>query len=389
MGAMQRLFQLMADKNASDIFVSVDAPINIKINGVSMPINQQIMDATTIMGLLQEILSEHQLREFAETLELNSGYAQEGIGNFRISVMRQKGTPAFVVRYIPTEIPRLADLNLPPVLADIIMEKRGLVLMVGATGSGKTTTLTAMLDHRNELKSGHILTLEEPIEFVFKNKKSIVNQREIGSDARDFQVALKNAMRQAPDCIFIGEIRDKETMTQAIAYAQTGHLCLATLHANNSYHSMSRIISFYPLENRPALLADLAVTLKCIVSQRLVKKPDGTRIPAAEVMLNSRYVSELIEKGDLSGIKEAMEQSLSPGAITFEQSLHALFKSGTITLEEALGNADSANNLHWLINNAMADRKPGDRPFETAPTNAESSTSESGATFSKFTMKLD
>ena len=389
MGAMQRLFQLMADKKASDIFVSVDAPINIKINGVSLPINQQIMDTTTIMGLLREILTEKQLREFEETLELNTGYAQEGIGNFRLSVMRQKGTPAFVVRYIPQNIPRLADLNLPPVLADIIMEKRGLVLMVGATGSGKTTTLTAMLDHRNEQKTGHILTLEEPIEFVFKNKKSIVNQREIGSDTRDFQLALMNAMRQAPDCIFIGEIRDKETMTQAIAYAQTGHLCLATLHANNSYHSMSRVISFYPLENRPALLADLAVTLRCIISQRLVKKPDGTRTPAAEVMLNSRYIGELIEKGDLSGIKEAMEQSLSPGAITFEQSLHTLYKSGTITLEEALGNADSANNLHWLINNAMTDRKPGDRKIETSPANAESSTSESGATFSKFTMKLD
>ncbi len=389
MGAMQRLFQLMADKKASDIFVSVDAPINIKINGVSLPINQQIMDTTTIMGLLREILTEKQLREFEETLELNTGYAQEGIGNFRLSVMRQKGTPAFVVRYIPQNIPRLADLNLPPVLADIIMEKRGLVLMVGATGSGKTTTLTAMLDHRNEQKTGHILTLEEPIEFVFKNKKSIVNQREIGSDTRDFQLALMNAMRQAPDCIFIGEIRDKETMTQAIAYAQTGHLCLATLHANNSYHSMSRVISFYPLENRPALLADLAVTLRCIISQRLVKKHDGTRTPAAEVMLNSRYIGELIEKGDLSGIKEAMEQSLSPGAITFEQSLHTLYKSGTITLEEALGNADSANNLHWLINNAMTDRKPGDRKIETSPANAESSTSESGATFSKFTMKLD
>lgn len=390
MGSMQRLFQLMADKKASDIFASVDAPINIKINGVAVAVNQQIMDAPTIMALLQEILSDRQLIEFEETLELNTGYALAGVGNFRISAMRQKGTPAFVVRYIPTEIPRLEELNLPLMLADIIMEKRGLVLMVGATGSGKTTTLTAMLDHRNALKTGHILTLEEPIEFIFKNKKSIVNQREVGADTRDFQVALKNALRQAPDCIFIGEIRDKETMTQAIAYAQTGHLCLATLHANNSYHSMSRIISFYPLENRSALLADLAVTLKCIISQRLVKKPDGALTPAVEVMLNSRYIGELIERGDLSGIKEAMEQSLSPGAQTFEQSLFALVKAGTITLDEALSNADSANNLHWLINNAAADKQFGDRPLAPmAPADAEASTSESGATFSKFTMKMD
>ncbi|MDO8959365.1 MAG: PilT/PilU family type 4a pilus ATPase [Rhodocyclaceae bacterium] len=390
MGSMQRLFQLMADKKASDIFVSVDAPINIKINGVSMPVNQQVMDAATIMGLLQEVLTDLQLREFEETLELNVGYALPGVGNFRISVMRQKGTPAFVVRYIPTEIPLLAELNMPPVLADIIMEKRGLVLMVGATGSGKTTTITAMLDHRNALCTGHILTLEEPIEFVFKNKRSIVNQREIGADTRDFRIALKNALRQAPDCIFIGEIRDKETMTQAIAYAQTGHLCLATLHANNSYHSLSRVISFYPLETRPALLADLAATLKCVISQRLVKKPDGARIPAAEVLLNSRYVGELIENGDLSGIKEAMEQSLSPGSITFEQSLFALYKSGVITLEEALGNADSANNLHWLINNASADKQFGDGPrTPMAPAEAEASTSASGASFSKFTMKMD
>lgn len=392
MGAMQRLFQLMAEKKASDIFVSVGAPINIKINGVAMPVNQQVMDAATIMGLLGEILTERQLAEYEDQLELNTGYALEGVGNFRISVMRQKGTPAFVVRYIPAEIPRFETLNLPPVLTDVILEKRGLILMVGATGSGKSTTLTSLLDYRNERKTGHILTLEDPIEFIFKNKKSIVNQREVGSDTRAFQVALKNALRQAPDCIFIGEIRDKDTMSQAIAYAQSGHLCLATLHANNSYHSLSRIISFYPLENRPALLADLAVTLKCIISQRLVKKPDGSRTPACEVMLNSRHIGELIEKGDLNGVKEAMEQSLSPGSQTFEQSLFHLYKSGTISLEEALGNADSANNLHWLINNAaIDDEKPEQRPGATlaAPPDATATRTDSGATFSEFTLKMD
>lgn len=391
MGAMQRLFTLMAEKKASDIFVSVGAPINIKLNGVAMPVNQQTMDAATIMGLLGEILTETQLKEFEETLELNTGYALEGVGNFRLSVMRQKGTPAFVVRYIPAEIPQFETLNLPPVLADVIMEKRGLILMVGATGSGKSTTLTSMLDYRNERKSGHILTLEDPIEFIFKNKKSIINQREVGADTRAFQIALKNALRQAPDCIFIGEIRDKETMSQAIAYAQSGHLCLATLHANNSYHSMSRIISFYPLENRPALLADLAVTLKCIISQRLVRKPDGSRCPAVEVMLNSRHIGELIEKGDLNGVKEAMEQSMSPGSQTFEQSLFNLYKSGTIALEEALANADSANNLHWLINNAAVEKKPDDKPLvaPSASPDATASSTEGGATFSEFTLKMD
>jgi twitching motility protein PilU len=391
MGAMQRLFTLMAEKKASDIFVSVGAPINIKLNGMAVPVNQQTMDAATIMGLLQEILTEHQLKEFEEELELNTGYALEGVGNFRLSVFRQKGTPALVVRYIPAEIPKFETHNLPPVLADVIMEKRGLILMVGATGSGKSTTLTSMLDYRNERKSGHILTLEDPIEFIFKNRKSIINQREVGADTRAFQIALKNALRQAPDCIFIGEIRDKETMSQAIAYAQSGHLCLATLHANNSYHSMSRIISFYPLENRPALLADLGVTLKCIISQRLVKKPDGGRCPAVEVMLNSRHIGELIEKGDMNGIKEAMEQSMSPGSQTFEQSLFNLYRSETISLEEALANADSANNLHWLINNSAIEKKTDDKPLvaPSASPDATATTTESGASFSEFTLKMD
>jgi twitching motility protein PilU len=386
MGVMDRLFQLMAEKKASDIFVSVGSPINIKINGVALPVNQQVMDVPTITELVREVLTDKQYAEFEESFELNTGYSLEGVGNFRISVFRQKGTPAMVVRYIPAEIPQLDTLNVPNVLADIIMEKRGLILMVGATGSGKSTTLTAMLDYRNERKTGHILTLEDPIEFIFKNKKSIVNQREMGADTHSFQIALKNALRQAPDCIFIGEIRDKETMSQAIAYAQSGHLCLATLHANNSYHALSRVISFYPLENRPALLADLSVTLRCIISQRLVKKPDGARTPAVEVMLNSRHIAELIEKGDMDGIKEAMEKSMSPGSQTFEQALFKLYRDQVITIEEALSNADSANNLHWLINNSEAglqqakeDKQPPE-PTESAET-AETS-------FSGFTLKI-
>jgi twitching motility protein PilU len=354
MSAMKRLFQLMADKKASDIFMSVGAPINIKINGTAIAVSQQVMDATTITNLLYEVINDRQKKEFEETLELNTAAALEGVGNFRISAFRQKNSPAVVVRYIPGTIPPFESLKLPEVLKEIIMEKRGLILMVGSTGSGKSTSLSAMLDYRNEQKPGHILTLEDPVEFIFQNKKCIVNQREVGTDTLDFKVALKNALRQAPDCILIGEIRDKDTMAAAIAYAQSGHLCLATLHANNSYHAMNRIISFYPLENRPALLEDLSATMKAVISQRLVKNKEGGRNAAVEVMLNTRHMSELIAKGDISEMKEAMEKSLSPGSQTFEQSLFKMLQEGSITQEEALANADSATNLLWLINNTEA-----------------------------------
>ena len=354
MSAMKRLFQLMADKKASDIFLSVGSPINIKINGIAIPVNQQVMDANAIRTLLYEVLNERQKKEYEETLELNTGYTLEGTGSFRISAFRQKGSPSIVVRYIPGLIPRIDTLGLPEVLKDIIMDKRGLILMVGATGSGKSTTLASMLDYRNEQKSGHILTIEDPVEFIFQNKKSIVNQREVGSDTLDFRIALKNALRQAPDCILIGEIRDKDTMTAAIQYAQSGHLCLATLHANNSYHAMNRIISFYPLETRPALLEDLSATLKCVISQRLVRNKQGTRAAAVEVMLNTRHLAELIQKGEINEMKEAMEKSLAPGSQTFEQCLFNMLMKGLISQDEALANADSATNLLWLINNTEA-----------------------------------
>ena len=354
MSAMKRLFQLMAEKNASDIFLSVGAPINIKINGVAMPINQQIMNANTVRSLLHEVIDDKQKKEYEGTLELNTAYTLQAVGTFRISAFRQKGSPAVVVRYIPATIPPLDTLGLPPVLKDLILEKRGLILMVGATGSGKSTTLAAMLDFRNGQKTGHIFTLEDPVEFIFQNKKSIVNQREVGTDTLDMRVGLKNALRQAPDCILIGEVRDRENMTAAIQYAQSGHLCLATLHANNSYHAMNRIISFYPLETRPALLQDLSSTLKCVISQRLVKNVRGTQSAAVEIMLNSRYMAELIEKGEISEMKEAMEKALTPGSQTFEQSLFKMIRDGLITQDEALSNADSANNLLWLINNTAA-----------------------------------
>ena len=366
MGTMDKLFRLMADKKATDLFLSVGAPITIKMQGNAMPVNPTILDMATVRSLLEEILKPEQMAEFEREKELQTRVVARDIGVYRLSCFFQRGTPAMVARYIPVDIPSFDSLLLPPALKDVIMEKRGLILMVGATGSGKSTTLTSMIDYRNEHTSGHILTLEDPLEFLFKNKKSIVNQREVGTDTKAFQIALKNALRQAPDVIFIGEIRDKETMTQAIAYAQSGHLCMATLHANNSYHAMSRIISFYPLDNRPALLADLSVTLKCVISQRLVKTPSGGRVAAVEILMNSRHIGELIEKGDLNEIKDAMENSMIPGSQTFEQALFQLYKANTITLDEALASADSANNLQQVINNAAAPAPAadGDKPAQ-------------------------
>jgi twitching motility protein PilU len=367
MSAMKRLFQVMADKKASDIFISVGAPITIKINGIAMPVNQTTMSADAVRQLLYEVLTERQIKEYEEELELNTAYTLEAIGTFRISAFRQKGAPAFVVRYIPGSIPPIDTLGLPEVLKDVIMQKRGLILIVGATGSGKSTTIAAMLDHRNSLKSGHILTLEDPIEFIFTNKKSIVNQREIGTDTKAYEIALKNALRQAPDCILIGEIRDRQTMAMALAYAQSGHLCLATLHANNSYHAMNRIINFYTLENRPSLLLDLAASLRAVISQRLVRTKTGTRVAAVEVLLNTRHVAELIEKGEINEIKEALEKSMAPGSQTFEQALFRLFMDGKITQDEAMANADSATNMLWLINQATAGEITGQT---TAPRGA-------------------
>jgi twitching motility protein PilU len=350
--AMDRLFQLMKEKNASDMFFAVNSPVHIKINGNLIPINQHKLEPENILSLLSEVATPEQMDELERDNELNMGISVPNLGRFRLSAFRQRGSISAVFRFVPANIPALGDLGLPSILAELIMEKRGLLLLVGATGSGKSTTIASMLDHRNELRAGHILTLEDPIEYLFKNKKSIVNQREIGSDAASFQVALRNSMRQAPDCILIGEIRDKETMAAALAYAQSGHLVLATLHANNSYNALNRIISFYPIENRAALLQDLSSAVKAIVSQRLVRSAaGGTRQAAVEVMVNTRYVADLIENGEIGQIKEAMDKSLSPGSQSFETALLELVRSGLVTQEEALANADSATNLLWLLNN--------------------------------------
>ena len=350
---MDRLLQLMAEKKASDLFLAAGAPIQIKINGAMLPVNQQRLQPENVIALIREIVEDHHWEMFDRQHELNLGYGVRDVGSFRVNVFRQRGTPACVIRFIPHDIPKLTALHLPEIIGELVMEKRGLVLVVGATGSGKSTTLASMIDHRNEEKTGHILTLEDPIEFTFQNKRSIVNQRQIGTDTQSLEVALKNAMRQAPDCILIGEIRDTPTMSNAIAYAQSGHLVLATLHANNTNHALNRIVSFYPLDNRAVLLADLAATLKAVIGQRLVRAFDGTRLPAVEVLLNTRHIAELIEQGRITEVKDAMSQSLAAGSRTFDQALAELVRGRRIAKEDAIANADSPTNLLWMLENEV------------------------------------
>ena len=383
------LFQLMAEKKASDIFITAGTPIHIKIQGHTMPINQQVMDPLMIQRMLHEAITPAQQAVLERERELNLSFGRRDLGNFRVNVFWQRNSMAVVVRYIQSDIPSIGALGLPPVLDDIVLEKRGLVLVVGATGSGKSTTLAAMIDHRNRNRSGHILTIEDPIEYLFKHRKSVVNQREVGIDTLSWGEALRNAMRQAPDCILIGEIRDRETIQVAISYSQTGHLCLATLHANNAYHALNRIVNFFPLENRQLLYLDLAVALRCVISQRLVRKPDGKRIPAVEILMNTRHIAELVERGELNAIKEAMEQSLAQGSQTFEQALYRLHHDNIITLEEALANADSPSNLHWLINNAQMQSDPMLTVNGNSAISGFEATNTEGASFQEFTLDLN
>ncbi len=353
MGLMHQILTLMGEKKASDVYLSAQSPALIKINGQCVPINNQLLSPGATRSLLAEVVPPERIEELEETGELNMAIPIEGVGRFRISAMRQRGSYAAVIRYITGEVPPLATLNLPPVLAELIMQKRGLLLMVGATGTGKSTTLASMIDYRNENAWGHILTIEDPAEFLFKNKKSVINQREVGTDTASIQVALKNALRQAPDVIMIGEIRDRETMSAAIAYAQTGHLCLATMHANNSYQALNRILSFYPVEVRPTMLGDLSAALRAIVSQRLLRTVHGQRIPAAEILINTVLIADYIEKGDFVGVKEAMEKSMAVGSQMFEEHISQLILDGTVDRSEGMAYADSPTNLMWRLQNSQ------------------------------------
>ncbi len=347
---LDRLFKLMAEKQASDIFISCGAPINIKVNGVVQPVSTQPMDTDTVRRIAYELMSKEQAREFENTLEMNLSHLDRSVGNFRVNIFRQRGTISLVIRYVRSNVPPFEQLRLPSVLLDLVLAKRGLVLVAGATGSGKSTTLAAMIDHRNSTTSGHILTVEDPIEYLFEHKQSIINQREIGVDTVGYSGALQNALREAPDLIMVGEVRDKETMQQALLHTLTGHLCLTTIHANNSYHALSRIINLFPYDARSAVLSDLSIGLRAIICQRLVRNKDGEQQPAVEILLNTSLIAELIKSGEFAQIKEAMEQSLYPGSQTFEQSLCRLYLDGVISYEEAMIGSDSPTNLAWQIN---------------------------------------
>ena len=350
---LTRLLQLMSEREASDLFISAGAPIHLKINNDTLPVSTQIIDAATAKKIAYEVMNEEEIARFERDWEMNLSHIEPEFGNFRVNILKQRGSVSMVVRYIRSNIPSFASLNLPPVLLDLALEKRGLILMVGSTGSGKSTSLSAMIDHRNSSTTGHILTVEDPIEYLLRHKRCVVNQREVGHDTRSYENALANALREAPDLLLIGEVRDRATMQHALTHALTGNLCLTTLHATNSYHALSRIINMYPQDARSGLLADLSYGLKAIIGQRLVKTKNGSLQPAVEVLINTKLVAEFIAAGEMHKIKEAMEQSLTPGSCTFEQALAKLYLAGTIDYEQALSASDSPTNLAWLINQSQ------------------------------------
>lgn len=355
---LERMLRYMVDRRASDLYLSANCPPLIRMNGLCVPITSQPLGIDAPRELLEGMAPPERIEELRRTNELSMVVGLDGLGRFRISAFVQRGTVAVVIRYVPINIPALEDSPLPTVLRQLVMERRGLVLIVGASGAGKSTTMASMIDYRNEHLSGHILTFENPIEFVFKHKKSVVNQREIGSDTVSIELALKNAMHQAPDVIFIGEIRDQETMSAALGYAQSGHLCLSTMHANNSYHALNRILGFYPASSREAVQRDVSVALKAMVSQRLVRTTSGQRTPACEVMVNTVRVSELIQSGNFAEIPNAMEQSISLGSQSFEQDLSRMIADGTVEQSEGLANVDSASNLLWRLQNSAQASSP-------------------------------
>ncbi len=341
--------KLAVEKSASDIFFTTGSPAMLKVDGNMFAIGKQLMTKDLIKELAYSIMTPDQQNTFEHNLEIDLATEAGGLGRFRVNIFNQRGNVAMVLRYVQSKVPTIDELGVPASLRDLIMRKRGLILMVGATGSGKSTTLAAMLDHRNESAGGHILTIEDPIEYLHPNKKSIVNQREIGQDTHSYAAALKSSLREAPDVILVGEIRDRETMEAAIQLAGTGHLCISTLHANNAYQTLQRIINMFPEDLRAQLYMDLSINLRAIVSQRLVRTVEGKRCAAVEVMINTPYIADLILRGEVDGIKETMADSQDRSMQTFDDALYALYKDGRISKEEALANADSAANLESRI----------------------------------------
>jgi twitching motility protein PilU len=346
---ISKLLSLMIEHDASDLYLTVDSPPMYRINGSVRPAGNRLLEQSDAETLANSIMSDKQQREFLETNEMNLGLYYNALGRFRVNIFRQRNCIGMVIRQIKSNIPTIDDLGLPQVLKDIALTKRGLVLVVGATGSGKSTSLASMIDYRNANTAGHIVTIEDPIEFVHAHKKSIVTQREIGMDTASLSVALKNSLRQAPDVILIGEIRDTETMEAAIAFAETGHLCLATLHSNSANQALERVMNFFPPERHAQIYMQLSLNLRSIISQRLVRAVDGNRSAAIEILLDSPRVKDLINKAQIGELKEAMEKSTNVGMQTFDQHLYDLYKAGKISLEEALKNADSANNLRLRV----------------------------------------
>jgi len=344
------LLRLMVSRGGSDLFLTCDFPPAIKVDGKVTKVSPQPLSALHTIALARSVMNDRQAGEFERTKECNFAISPQGIGRFRINAFVQQGSVGMVLRTIPKDLPTIEGLNLPTVLKDVALTKRGLVIFVGATGSGKSTSLAAMVNHRNENSYGHIITIEDPVEFVHPHKNCIITQREVGIDTDDWGIALKNTLRQAPDVILMGEIRDRETMEHAVSFAETGHLCMATLHANSANQALDRIINFFPEERRSQLLMDLSLNLKALVSQRLLPRQEGTgRAAAVELMLNSPLISDLIFKGEVTEIKEVMKRSREQGMQTFDQSLFELYESHTVTYQDAIRNADSVNDLRLQI----------------------------------------
>ena len=346
---LQAMLKILSTQDGSDLYLSTGAPPCAKFNGVLKALSQEPMKAGDVAAIADSIMDSAQREEFERELEMNLAISLAGVGRFRINIFKQRNEVSIVARNIKLDIPRFEDLKLPEVLLGTVMEKRGLVLFVGGTGSGKSTSLAALIDYRNRNSGGHIITIEDPVEYVHRHKKSIINQREVGVDTRSFHAALKNTLRQAPDVILIGEIRDRETMEHALAFADTGHLAISTLHANTANQALDRIINFFPEERRPQLLNDLGNNLKAFVSQRLVKTQDGKRRAAVEVLLGTATISDIIKRGEFDLIKEVMDKSRNLGMQTFDQALIELAKEGVISDEEAIKNADSANNVRLKL----------------------------------------